>query len=54
MKEAYLKRAFSAPNIWIVEAGYLAKLVKLPACDIRRAATFMNQIKHSTQCNLAK
>mmetsp|Transcript_22054 Transcript_22054/g.86720 ORF Transcript_22054/g.86720 Transcript_22054/m.86720 type:complete len:231 (+) Transcript_22054:480-1172(+) len=33
------KRAFSAPRIWTVEAGYLARLVRLPACAIRRAAT---------------
>lgn len=27
----YLNRAFSAPRIWTVEAGYLARLVRLPA-----------------------
>ena len=27
------KRAFSAPNIWTVEAGALAKFVNDPACD---------------------
>jgi len=26
-----LNKAFSAPKIWIVLAGYLAKVVKLPA-----------------------
>jgi hypothetical protein len=26
-----LNKAFSAPKIWIVEAGHLAKLTKLPA-----------------------
>lgn len=35
-----LKRAFSAPKIWIVEAGYLAKVVKDPAWEINLAATF--------------
>ena len=35
----YLNRAFSAPRIWTVLAGHLAKLVKLPACEIRRAPT---------------
>jgi hypothetical protein len=25
-----LKRAFSAPKIWMVEAGYLARFVKEP------------------------
>merc|ERR1719370_912660 len=34
-----LNRAFSAPRIWTVLAGHLAKLVKLPACEIRRAPT---------------
>jgi len=29
-----LKRAFSAPKIWIVDAGYLERLVKPPACEI--------------------
>jgi len=37
----YLKRAFSAPRIWTVEAGNLAKLVRLPACEMRRAPTRM-------------
>src|SRR5689334_10856717 len=32
-------RAFSAPRIWRVEAGYLARLVREPACEIKRAAT---------------
>lgn len=35
-----LKRAFSAPRIWTVEAGYLAKLVKLPAWQMSLAPTF--------------
>mmetsp|Transcript_75311 Transcript_75311/g.130401 ORF Transcript_75311/g.130401 Transcript_75311/m.130401 type:complete len:208 (-) Transcript_75311:534-1157(-) len=30
-------RAFSAPRICTVDAGYLARLVKLPACEISRA-----------------
>ena len=34
------KRAFSAPRIWTVEAGYLARLVSEPACEISRAATW--------------
>ena len=33
------KSAFSAPRICTVEAGYFARLVKLPACEIRRAPT---------------
>eukprot|EP00966_Prymnesium_polylepis_P227217 5257855-Prymnesium_polylepis.1 len=33
------KSAFSAPRICTVDAGYLARLVKLPACEMRRAAT---------------
>lgn len=37
--QLYLKRAFSAPRIWTVEAGYLARLVRLPAWEIRRAPT---------------
>ena len=36
----YLKRAFSAPRIWTVEAGYLARLVSDPAWDISRAPTY--------------
>ena len=35
----YLKSAFSAPRIWTVLAGYLARLVKLPACDMSLAPT---------------
>merc|ERR1719440_294862 len=31
------KRAFSAPKIWTVEAGYFARLMRLPAWEIRRA-----------------
>ena len=34
-----LKRAFSAPRICTVDAGYLAKLVRDPACEMRRAPT---------------
>ena len=30
-KKAYLKSAFSAPRICTVEAGYLARFVRLPA-----------------------
>merc|ERR1719398_304760 len=33
------KRAFSAPKICTVEAGYLARLVKDPACEISLAPT---------------
>mmetsp|Transcript_3623 Transcript_3623/g.10079 ORF Transcript_3623/g.10079 Transcript_3623/m.10079 type:complete len:203 (-) Transcript_3623:523-1131(-) len=33
------KRAFSAPRICTVDAGYFAKLVSEPACEINRAAT---------------
>lgn len=33
-----LKSAFSAPRIWTVDAGYLAKLVKEPAAE----ATYHN------------
>lgn len=35
----YLNRAFSAPRICTVDAGYLARLVRLPAWEIRRAPT---------------
>mmetsp|Transcript_25193 Transcript_25193/g.57157 ORF Transcript_25193/g.57157 Transcript_25193/m.57157 type:complete len:285 (+) Transcript_25193:516-1370(+) len=31
------KSAFSAPRIWTVEAGYLARLVRLPACEMSLA-----------------
>ena len=34
-----LKRAFSAPRIWSVEEGHLAKFVRLPAWEIKRAPT---------------
>ncbi len=34
-----LNNAFSAPRIWTVDAGNLAKLVRDPACDISLAAT---------------
>jgi len=33
------KRAFSAPRIWMVEAGHLAREVREPALAMRRAAT---------------
>jgi len=33
------KRAFSAPRIWTVEAGYLERLVREPALEMRRAPT---------------
>lgn len=35
----YLKSAFSAPRICSVEEGTLAKFVRLPAWEIKRAAT---------------
>lgn len=35
-----LNKAFSAPKIWIVEAGYLARVLKDPECAINLAATF--------------
>lgn len=34
-----LNRAFSAPKIWTVEAGCLARFIKLPAWLMRRAPT---------------
>lgn len=34
-----LNKAFSAPKIWIVDAGYLAKVLKEPECEISLAAT---------------
>lgn len=37
--QRYLNRAFSAPRICTVEAGYLARFVRLPACEMRRAPT---------------
>ena len=37
--DADLKRAFSAPSIWTVEAGYFARLVRLPAWEMSRAPT---------------
>lgn len=39
-QQRYLKRAFSAPRICTVEAGYLARFVRLPACEMRRAPTW--------------
>ncbi len=38
-----LKSAFSAPRICTVEAGYLARLVRLPAWEIKRAPTYNMQ-----------
>ena len=37
--DAELNRAFSAPSICTVEAGYLARLVRLPAWEMSRALT---------------
>lgn len=34
-----LNRAFSAPRIWTVEAGHLARLTRLPAWQISLAPT---------------
>lgn len=39
----YLKRAFSAPRICTVEAGYLARFVRLPAWEMRRAPTYREE-----------
>lgn len=39
MVTSHLKRAFSAPKIWTVEAGYFARLVREPACEMSRAPT---------------
>ena len=33
------KSAFSAPRIWMVEAGHLARFTSEPECEIRRAPT---------------
>lgn len=41
----YLNRAFSAPRICTVEAGYLARFVRLPAWEMRRAPTYKKKIK---------
>ena len=35
-----LKRAFSAPKIWIVDAGYFDKVASDPEWEINFAATF--------------
>lgn len=43
--QLYLKRAFSAPKICTVEAGYLAKLVRLPAWEISRAPTYRQETR---------
>ena len=32
-------RAFSAPRIWIVDAGHLARFTNEPECEMRRAPT---------------
>lgn len=40
----YLNRAFSAPRICTVEAGYLARFVRLPAWEMRRAPTYKKKI----------
>lgn len=42
----HLNKAFSAPNICTVLAGYLAKFVKLPAWDISRAPTLKEREKN--------
>ena len=47
----YLKRAFSAPKICTVEAGYFAKFVRLPACEINRAPTWKT---HDVRANKDK
>ena len=48
---AYRKSAFSAPKICTVDAGYFAKLVKLPALEISRAPTYAH--KHIVSQHLA-
>lgn len=35
----WVRTAFSAPRIWMVEAGHLASEVRDPALEMRRAAT---------------
>ena len=39
-KRGDLNNAFSAPRICTVDAGYLARLVRLPAWEMSRAPTF--------------
>ena len=48
----YLNNAFSAPSICTVDAGYLAKFVKEPACDIKRAPTCIRETRIVNKCNL--
>ena len=48
----YLNNAFSAPSICTVDAGYLAKFVKEPACDIKRAPTCIRETRIINKCNL--
>lgn len=43
----YLNRAFSAPRICTVDAGYLAKFVRLPAWAISLAPTWIKANIHS-------
>lgn len=38
-RQLYLNKAFSAPRICTVDAGYLARFVRLPAWEMRRAPT---------------
>ena len=38
-----LNKAFSAPRICTVDAGYFAKFVKLPALEISLAPTYHNK-----------
>ena len=38
-RTAHLNSAFSAPRIWMVLAGALARFIRLPACEMRRAPT---------------
>lgn len=49
--EVYLKRAFSAPRIWTVDAGYFARFVRLPAWEINRAPTWNIQMNDFTFTN---
>ncbi len=39
-KKTHRKRAFSAPRIWTVDAGALARFVSDPACAIKRAPIY--------------
>ena len=47
-KAHYLNKAFSAPKICTVEAGYFARFVRLPACDINHAPTYIQN--NSIRC----